>query len=366
MANKNNIQYDIPMLDNLNKRVMSKWENLFQSFGILEYNISSYRVQTCCPIHGGDNPSALDMYLEGCNTFPGLWYCHTHQCHTIFPKNIIGFTQGMLSRHLGWNSPNDKKVKFMEAVNYLVKFLNTSPSELQDDNFNYHSHNFTKQINNIFTNSVKPISEISRQKVRENLAIPSSYFVKRGFSELILSSYDIGDCVNPAKFMYNRAVVPIYDKDYNYVGCTGRTICNKKPKWLHSDGFQGTQHLYNYCNAKKYIEQSKTAIIVEGPSDCWRLEECGLHNSLALLGVSLSTGQFNLLNQSGALSLIIILDNDKNKAGDIAMKKLYEQCHRLYRMYFPQIKTNDVGEMQNDEVTSDILPYIKKLEKEMM
>ena len=33
----------------------------------------------------------------------------------------------------------------------------------------------------------------------------------------------------------------------------------------------------------------------------------------------------------------------------------------MYRLYFPKLKTNDIGDMNVDVVTSDIKPLISKL-----
>ncbi|GAG82713.1 unnamed protein product, partial [marine sediment metagenome] len=78
----------------------------------------------------------------------------------------------------------------------------------------------------------------------------------------------------------------------------------------------------------------------------------------------ISQGQFNLLNQSGALSIIVLLDNDE--AGMIGAKKIQQQCGRLYRLYYPTIDTNDVGDMGVDEVTKDIKSYIDKIHEELV
>ena len=44
------------------------------------------------------------------------------------------------------------------------------------------------------------------------------------------------------------------------------------------------------------------------------------------------------------------------------IEKIQEQCSKMYRLYFPNIDTNDIGDMQVDKVTSDIKPLITKVE----
>jgi len=382
LISNNSQQYDRQHLDSLNCKVMLQWENLLKHLGVNDYHTSDYCVISACPIHKGTNTTALNLYLEGCNSYPGNWRCNTLQCHDVFGKDIIGFTRGMLSRkQLGWSSPNDKMVSFKDTVDYLLNFLKMDYSSLPTSQSNG-DQTFTNQVNNIFARSiVKPHNNVTRENIRQSLDIPAQYYIDRGYSSTILSTYDIGLCKNPKKPMYNRIVVPIYDQDYNYIGCTGRSIfekceqCNqyhdlkkeckyKSPKWLHNKGFQGGEHLYNYCNAKKYIQKSQIAIITEGIGDTLKLEEYGIHNSVSIFGTSLSTGQFNLLNQSGALSLIVLLDNDD--AGHIGMKKIQQQCGRLYRLYFPSIHENDIGDMGTDEITSEIRPFIEKIQEEII
>jgi len=381
-----NKQYDTQTLNNLSRRVMNRWEDLLQQLDITDYYQNHNYITSICPIHNGDNNTALNLYINESNGYPpGMWSCNSHNCQDVFGKGIIGLTRGILSQQkLGWSAPKDKIVSFEHSVNYLLNFLKTDYLSLKSSGQNGNQL-FTQQINNIFArpNTINPYN-ITRDSVRAKLDIPAQYYLDRGYSSIILSAYDIGLCTDPSKMMYNRVVIPIYDGDYNYVGCTGRSIfekCEKckqyhnpqkecsdrrYPKYLHSSGFQKTAHLYNYCNAKEYIKKSQTAILVEGPSDIFRLEEAGLHNGVATLGLSLSFQQLQLLNSSGALSLVVVFDNDDNQSGQNAMKKIQAQLSRLYRLYFPTIAQNDVGDMRIDEITSDILPYINKIKKEMI
>ena len=174
--------------------------------------------------------------------------------------------------------------------------------------------------------------------------------------------------------MYQRAVVPIYDNNHEFiVGCTGRSIfdkcpkcnnyhdpkekCRHFPKWMHSKGFQKEKWLYNYWVAKDEIAKTGVAILVESPGNVWRLAEAGIHNVVAIFGTAFNNDQKNLLDESGALSLVCLMDNDD--AGQKAAKKIEEQCGRLYRLYFPSFDAADIAELNVDTVTSDIKPFIE-------
>jgi len=99
------------------------------------------------------------------------------------------------------------------------------------------------------------------------------------------------------------------------------------------------------------------AILVESPGNVWRLAEAGIRNVVAIFGTAFNNDQKNLLDESGALSLICLMDNDE--AGKKAAKKIEEQCSRLYRIYFPSFDASDIAELNVDKVTSDIKPFIE-------
>tara|TARA_Y100001938_G_C8035234_1_gene402978 strand:- start:880 stop:1287 length:408 start_codon:yes stop_codon:yes gene_type:complete len=126
---------------------------------------------------------------------------------------------------------------------------------------------------------------------------------------------------------------------------------------MHSKGFQKQKWLYNYWRAKDEILKTGVAIIVESPGNVWRLAEAGIHNAVAIFGTALNVDQRHLLDESGALSLICLMDNDD--AGQKAAKKIEEQCSRLYRLFFPSFEGNDVADLNIDKVTSDIKPFIE-------
>jgi DNA primase len=75
-----------------------------------------------------------------------------------------------------------------------------------------------------------------------------------------------------------------------------------------------------------------------------------------MFGTELSEEQSIILERSGAMSLIIMTDGDD--AGKKAAETLKKQLCRTYRLYFPTLLNDDVGDLQDDAVTDDIKPYI--------
>lgn len=373
---KQSISFDQNKIKIICDRLCDRIEDLLDHFG-LEYKINNKFITMSCPIHGGDNSSALNIYYTG-DHYRGNWKCRTHHCEETFKSSIIGFIRGLLSnKQHNWSKDGDPGCSFKEALDYATRFLNLSLDDIKISK--------KHKDNNIFINNVKIFAQdndintnvIKRSVIVKNLQIPSEYFVNRNFSKDILEKYDIGDCYNSNKEMYNRAVVPVYDIDHKFmVGCTGRSIfekckncgsfhsneCPKEedrwkyPKWKHSHGFKTQQHLYNFWYAKHHIAETATVVLVESPGNVWRLEENGIHNSVALFGANLTDRQKTILDTSGAMNIITIMDNDE--AGKKAIKTIYNKCHKTYNIKNIDIAKNDVAEMNADEIDKQIKEFL--------
>ena len=263
-------------------------DNLLDSLD-LNYKNNTKMVSMSCPIHGGDNEGAINLYVQG-DSYRGNWKCRTHGCEKTFKSSILGFIRGILSHNkYNWSKEGDKTCSFDEAVSYATAFLNKDLSDIKISK--------TARNKQSFTNAVKYVSDlnyscretgspnINRQTVRNSLNIPAQYYIHRGFSSAILDKYDVGLCSNPKKEMYNRVVAPIYSDDHKYlIGCTGRSIFEKChscacyhdigldcpdadkrwmfPKWKHSAKFKSQNTLYNYWYAKEFISKLGYVIVV--------------------------------------------------------------------------------------------------------
>lgn len=330
----------------------------------VEHNLTNKMVYGCCPVHGGDNSSALNLYYTG-HSYRGNWACRTHGCEKTFRPTIIGFVRGVMSHQkYDWQKDGDKVVGFGEAVRFLENFTSQDYDSMNVDYEEIEKRRFTEKLKQLRISGRPEIkNRILRSDVRDRLKIPCEYYIKRGYSSEILDQYDVGLCVDKNKPMYGRAVVPIYDDDYKFVvGCTGRATSEEYDhKWKHSFGFDADSYLYNYWKAKSTILETRTVILVEGPGDVWRLEENGIHNSVAMFGTYLSGSQKSIIDNSGAMSIVVLTDGDE--AGKMGAESIYKQCSKIYRVYFPNISGGDVGEMRKDVITSDIQPVLDKVQE---
>ncbi len=86
----------------------------------LEYKQTSRMISMACPIHGGDNGSALNIYPTG-EDYRGNWVCRSHGCQKIFQPSIIGFIRGVLSANNNeWKQDGDTMYGFNETIEFAL------------------------------------------------------------------------------------------------------------------------------------------------------------------------------------------------------------------------------------------------------
>src|SRR5690606_11837770 len=118
-------------------------------------------------------------------------------------------------------------------------------------------------------------------------------------------------CYQKGKLMYMRAVVPVYDIEDRFIGCTGRTIVNGNySKWVNSKGFSKSSVLYGVNHAKESIIRTRQAFLVESAGNLWRMHEANFENTLCMFGASLSEKQLLILESLPIETLIIGTDMD--------------------------------------------------------
>lgn len=371
---KSNIYRPDPRLIILNDMIASNPEELLLNLNV-DLKNGGDMYYGPCPIHGGDRHNAFNLYPEGYSV-KGYWQCRTKNCHGVsaFGNNYIGFARGVLShQRCGWSydKPTRNLVSFSDTIQFLCKVVGIdSLKDIKVDLAEIERIKFLSECRGeaVFAGEVHSGGR-SREEVRRHLEIPAEYYIDRGYSPEILNKYDVGIAKTP-RATIDRVVVPVYDPNHRQVGYTARSIHEKcsrcslyhSPtqlcpetdserdgctKWRHSK-FKANSTLYNFWYSKKHIEESKTAVFVEGPGDIWRLEEAGICNGVALFGTSLSEKQHELLLPIGILKAILLFDKDE--AGANAVKKFREEYRRYFQIFVPQINKKDVGEMTQEEI----------------
>jgi 5S rRNA maturation endonuclease (ribonuclease M5) len=373
-----------PYLDNtrlnvLQRIVCDRLDELFDSLGVALERGHRYYVGAC-PIHGGDNPLALNLYHGG-HTSPGTWRCYTRGCERHFKRTIFGFVRGVLSHQKYDWSPGDRNmVPWRQAIDHCCRVVGQDIAHIAVDQAEEGLRRYARQIAVLTLAPRESRPTLSRKDVLGQLAIPSSYFVGRGWSKEVLVRFDVGDCVRQGRYFSGRAVVPIYDRNGNgVVGLTGRSTyarcetcrmwhkgpCPTTPeerraacKWRNSSDFSVEDHLYNWWGAQTAINQQGKVVLCEGPGDVWRCVEAGIDNAVAAFGANLSDRQQVRLEASGAMEIIVPAHSDE--AGRKWGQDLQNRLGRSFRVSLLALPKKDLGEMAIEEVREMLVPRMKK------
>jgi 5S rRNA maturation endonuclease (ribonuclease M5) len=323
----------------ISKKLIENLNIILEHFEI-EYSETNTRFFFSCPAHNGDNNNACTIYK---NT--GVWNCHTALCHEKYKKTIIGFIRGVLCSRL------DKDISFLDSVSYganLVGLDIKSDIDLVDFNKQQKLANYNK-LYDIFMKTNDGVGEPIHDNILEVIKIPSAYYIRRGYTEAILRKFNVGDCYDRSNPMFNRAVVPIYDVNKNYVGCSARaTTEGYKPKWKNTEGMLKTNYIYGLDQAYDEIKRTGVIFLVEGPGDLWRMHEANYNNTGALFGVALTEAQLILLESLPISDIILATDSDK--AGNEAAEKIKKQLQRKFNVRRLLTNYKDIGENQSDKL----------------
>jgi DNA primase len=142
------------------------------------------------------------------------------------------------------------------------------------------------------------------------------------------------------------------------LGCVGRSVVGHKFKWINSKGFSKSKHLYNYGKALVRAGETGAMVLSEGQGDIMRFHESGVFNVVGLFGCHLSDAQQILLEQSGVLTLVLVMDMDK--AGQRGKDDILEKCRYLFNVVEVRLPSGkDVGDFSVKHVQENILPQIK-------
>jgi len=275
-----------------------------------------------CPFHDDQNPS-MSVSEEK----------QIYKCFSCGASgNVFTFIQ------------NYNNVGFLEAVSTVAKAsgisvnIQTQVKSSSKFKTEYEIMNFA---NKFFQNNLKTKTGL----------IAKNYLIERGFSEDILSMFDIGlalddkDSLVKLLNMKNytgemlenlglgfkvensyidaftkRIIFPIHNPEGQIVAFTARLYkSDDGAKYINSKEtaiFKKGHILYNYHNAVGPSRQEKNIIIVEGNVDVVKLASYGIKNVVALMGTSLTKEQVVLLKK---LRVDIILCLDSDNAGLSAM-----------------------------------------------
>lgn len=269
-----------------------------------------------CPFHSDHSPSLIISPEKQ------IFNCFT--CRT--GGNVFSFIMKY------------ENVSFYEALKIVASKvgynLNIKEDNKNDNKYSnyYEIYDFASKyyINNINTTEGRKAKEylikrgISEDVIKEfkiglSLSNKSEFYkiaTNKGWSVELLDKLGLVNRINESVYdtFINRIVIPIEDLKGSVVGFTGRIYNGEDntAKYLNTketEIFKKSSLLFNYHNAKKYIRDKKSVIVVEGNMDAIKLSSKGFKNVLALQGVALSEEQIKTIKRLN-VEVILMLDND--------------------------------------------------------
>lgn len=293
--------------------------------GYLQVSSKGKNFVALCPFHNDHSPSLIISPEKQ------IFNCFT--CRT--GGNVFSFVMKY------------ENVSFAEAVSIVAKKVGFN---LKNDVFVKSENKYSKDYE-IYEYAMKyylnNINTTDGSKARD-------YLLKRGINETIIKEFKLGysgsskdtfyklatnkgwdiDTLNKLGLInkvnenvydtfINRVVIPIENLKGEVVGFTGRIFNGEDntAKYLNTketEIFKKSSLLFNYHNAKNYIRDRKSVIVVEGNMDAIKMSAKGFKNVVALMGVALSNEQIDILKRL-KVPVILMLDNDN--AGEEATIK---------------------------------------------
>ena len=293
--------------------------------GYLQVSSKGKNYVALCPFHNDHSPSLIISPEKQ------IFNCFT--CRT--GGNVFSFVMKY------------ENVSFAEAVSIVAKKVGFN---LKNDVFVKSENKYSKDYE-IYEYAMKyylnNINTTDGSKARD-------YLLKRGINETIIKEFKLGYSGSSKDTFYklatnkgwdietlnklglinkvnenvydtfiNRVVIPIENLKGEVVGFTGRIFNGEDntAKYLNTketEIFKKSSLLFNYHNAKNYIRDKKSVIVVEGNMDAIKMSAKGFKNVVALMGVALSNEQIDILKRL-KVPVILMLDND-NAGEDATIK----------------------------------------------
>lgn len=122
----------------------------------------------------------------------------------------------------------------------------------------------------------------------------------------------------------DRLMFPIHDDAGSIIGYGGRLLPQPEsetesdyvaPKYINTretDQFNKSKILYGLHQNRSYIQETKSAIVVEGYMDVVCMASAGIANGVAPMGTSLTVEQLQKLQSENVRSIFLCFDGDKS------------------------------------------------------
>lgn len=316
----------------------------------IEYVERGPLYQACCPAHdhpgNNDNRTAFSWKEEA-----NGWVCWSHGCDDRWGGDVYGLVRAVLN------------VRFREAVNFVFETLTKKAVDIETEVVE------SSRVDSTKPKMHKPLPENCLTFLDEKYDVYplGRTLTSRGYDPWILREFEVGFWHQFGTFMNDRIIFPIRDHQGFLIGFSGRTVYPEdkwearkvKAKWIHgrhfshfpskdSSDFFTSSIVYNLHRAKDVLVDG-TLFLVEGPLDGIKLQQAGIHNWAAVLGVkNFSAPHRTLLIGAGVNRIRLAFDPDK--AGIQGMERITELTQDFFHVDSIDLPGKDPGDMTVEEI----------------
>ena len=270
-----------------------------------------------CPFHTDTNPS-MSVSID-----KQIFKCFVCQIGGDIFKFIVEF----------------KKISFQEAVRFLAEKIGIKVESKIEKRYSKEEQKTLEVLNEAMnfysyylnSNEGKNCLEYAKKRgldstIQQEFSI--GFAPEKGLIDFLKTkNYPMESILNASlantnekDFFKNRLIFGIKDDYGKVVGFSGRSLSEEDNiKYMNSAEsslFKKSNILYNFFNAKKYLDSQKQIYVNEGFMDVIAMYKAGFKNSIAIMGTALTQENAKKLKN---LKVALMLDNDQ--AGIIATFK---------------------------------------------
>lgn len=145
----------------------------------------------------------------------------------------------------------------------------------------------------------------------------------------------------------DRIMFPIKDDKNRTVAFSGRTMSNDKAvaKYYNThetEIFEKRTVLYNFSDARQYINKEKNIVLCEGYMDVIRAHQAGVKNVVALMGTNIDNNKLQqVLDLTGRITLALDNDSAGQEATITIGNKLIKRTDNIFKLVFTDGKDID-------------------------
>jgi len=307
-----------------------------------------------CPFHREKTPSFSVNEVE---QFFYCFGCHESGDIIDFVKktNGISFIESIsqIAAEIGLTI-DTKSIEEYDHINVLYRIM-SSINDFYNKNIDNHQYKkiaeYLIQVRKLSTKTIEKF-QLGYSTISEDLGY--KYLLEQGYEtkDILHSGIAKAHGVGIHDFFRNKITIPIKDIHGRIIGFGARSLDKNGPKYINSHEsliFKKGDILFNANNAKKHINRSNHAILVEGYMDVLTLDQHGFYGAVASLGTAITEKQTKLL-LSIDTSPFICFDSDQ--AGQKAMFKFIDIILPILSVYMnPKFvildNAKDVDEMLN-------------------